>query len=224
MWCLPAEANGEFVYHMEDVLEVYQRPYDPQYPVVCMDETSKQLVGEVAQPLPLQPGQPACYDYEYTREGVNNLFMFFEPLAGQRFVTVTERRTKIDWAQAVRQLIDRHYPHAERIVLVMDNLNTHSLGSLYEAFSPAEAERIAKRLEIHPTPKHGSWLNMAEIELGILGRQCLDRRIPDPITLQRLVAGWQSTRNQRQVKADWQFTTADARIKLKRLYPSLHDC
>lgn len=167
MWCLPAKANGEFAYHMEDVLEVYQRPYDPRYPVVCMDETSKQLVAEVAQPLPLQPGQPACYDDEYTREGVNNLFMFFEPLAGQRFVTVTERRTKIDWAQVVRELVDRHYPKAERIVLVLDNLNTHSLGSLYEAFAPAEAERIAKRLDIHHTPKHGSWLNMAEIELGI---------------------------------------------------------
>jgi hypothetical protein len=224
MWCLPAEANGEFVYHMEDVLEVYQRPYDPRHPVVCMDETSKQLVGEVAQPLPLQPGQPAGYDYEYTREGVNNLFMFFEPLAGQRFVTVTERRTKIDWAQGVRDLVDRHYPKAERIVLVMDNLNTHSLGSLYEAFAPAEAERIARRLDIHHTPKHGSWLNMAEIELGILSRQCLDRRIPDPVTLQRSVALWQTKRNQRHVKTNWQFTTADARIKLKRLYPSIHDC
>lgn len=224
MWCLPAEANGEFVYHMEDVLEVYQRPYDPHHPLVCMDETSKQLVGEVAQPLPLQPGQPPCYDYEYTRKGVNNLFMFFEPLAGQRVVTVTERRTKVDWARAVRDLVDQHYPQAERITLVMDNLNTHSLGSLYEAFAPAEAQRLANRLDIHPTPKHGSWLNMAEIELGILSRQCLDRRIPDPLTLKRLVAAWQTKRNQRQVKVDWQFTTADARIKLKRLYPSIHDC
>jgi hypothetical protein len=224
MWCLPAEANGEFVYHMEDVLEVYQRPYDPQHPVVCMDETSKQLVGEVAQPLPLQPGQPACYDYEYTREGVSNLFMFFEPLAGLRFVKPTERRTKMDWAEAVRDLVDRHYPQAERITLVMDNLNTHSLGSLYEAFAPAEAQRIARRLDIHHTPKHGSWLNMAEIELGILNRQCLDRRIPDTPTLHRLVALWQTSRNQQQVKADWQFTTADARVKLKRLYPSIHDC
>lgn len=224
MWCLPAEANGEFVYHMEDVLEVYQRPYDRQHPVVCMDETSKQLVGEVTQPLPLQPGQPACYDYEYTREGVSNLFMFFEPLAGQRFVKATERRTKIDWAEAVRDLVDRHYPQAERITLVMDNLNTHSLGSLYEAFAPAEAQRIARRLDIHHTPKHGSWLNMAEIELGILSRQCLDRRIPDSPTLHRLVMVWETKRNQRQVKADWQFTTADARVKLKRLYPSIHDC
>ena len=224
MWCLPAEANGDFVYHMEDVLEVYQRPYDPQQPVVCMDETSKQLVGEVAQPLPLQPGRPACYDYEYTREGVSNLFMFCEPLAGQRFVKATERRTKIDWAYAVRDLVDRHYPQAERITLVMDNLNTHSLGSLYEAFGPAEAQRIARRLDIHHTPKHGSWLNMAEIELGILSRQCLDRRIPDSPTLHRLVTIWETKRNQRQVKVDWQFTTADARVKLKRLYPSIHDC
>ena len=201
MWCLPAEANGEFVYHMEDVLEVYQRPYDPQQPVVCMDETSKQLVGEVAQPLALQPGRPACYDYEYTREGVSNLFMFFEPLAGRRFVTATERRTKIDWADAVRDLVDPHYPQAERITLVMDNLNTHSLGSLYEAFAPAEAQRIARRLDIHHTPKHGSWLNMAEIELGILSRQCLDRRLPDALTLHRLVTIWQTKRNQRQVKS-----------------------
>lgn len=223
MWCLPAEADGEFVYHMEDVLEVYQRPYTSQYPMVCMDETSKQLVGEVAQPLRLQPGQPACYDYEYTREGVNNLFLFFEPLAGQRFVKVTERRTKVDWAQAVRDLVDLFYPQADRITLVMDNLNTHSPGSLYEAFEPAEAKRIADRLEIHRTPKHGSWLNMAEIEFGILSRQCLDRRIPDSLTLKRSVAAWQTTRNARRVKADWQFTTADARIKLKRLYPSIHD-
>lgn len=223
MWCLPALANGEFVYHMEDVLEVYQRPYEPQYPTVCMDETSKQLVGEVAQPLPLQAGHPACYDYEYIRNGVNNLFMFFEPLAGQRYVRVTERRTKMDWAYAVRELVDQYYPDAVRITLVMDNLNTHSLGSLYEAFEPAEAQRIARRLEIHYTPKHGSWLNMAEIELGVLNRQCLDRRIPDPATLQRYVAAWQTQRNQRQVKVDWQFTSPDARVKLKRLYPSIQD-
>lgn len=209
---------------MEDVLMVYHRPYNPQRPTVCMDETSKQLVGELRQALPLQAGHPACYDYEYVRNGVNNLFMFFEPLAGQRFVKVTEQRTKVDWAYAVRDLVDLHYPLAECITLVMDNLNTHSLGSLYQAFAPAEAQRIAARLEIHYTPKHGSWLNMAEIELGILSRQCLDRRIPDPTTLHRAVASWQSKRNQRQVKVDWQFTTADARVKLKRLYPSIHDC
>ena len=206
---------------MEDVLEVYQRPHDPQRPTVCMDETSKQLVGEVAQALPLQAGHPACYDYEYVRNGVNNLFMFFEPLAGQRYVKVTEQRTKVDWAYAVRDLVDLHYPDAERITLVMDNLNTHSPGSLYEAFEPAEAQRIADRLEIHHTPKHGSWLNMAEIELGVLSRQCLDRRIPDSVALQGYVAAWQTKRNQCQVKVDWQFTTADARIKLKQLYPSI---
>lgn len=208
---------------MEDVLEVYQRPYDPLHPTVCMDETSKQLVGEVAQPLPLQAGHPVCYDYEYVRNGVNNLFMFFEPLAGQRFVKVTKHRTKVDWAYAVRDLVDLHYPDAERITLVMDNLNTHSPGSLYEAFDPTEAQRIADRLEIHYTPKHGSWLNMAEIEFSVLSRQCLDRRIPDSVALQSCVAAWQTKRNQRQIKVDWQFTTADARIKLKRLYPSIHD-
>jgi len=221
MWCLPAQADGEFVYHMEDVLEVYQRPYDALHPTVCMDELSKQLVGEVAQPLPLEAGQPVRYDYEYVRQGVNNLFMFFEPLVGRRFIQVTEHRTKVDWAYAVRELVDVHYPEAETITLVMDNLNTHSLGALYEAFEPAEAKRIADRLEIHYTPKHGSWLNMAEIELSVLARQCLDRRIPDAALLKCSVAAWQTRRNQAQVKVDWRFTTADARIKLKRLYPSI---
>jgi DDE superfamily endonuclease len=223
MWCLPAQADGEFVYHMEAVLEVYQRPFDPLHPTICMDESSKQLVAEIAEPLPLEAGQPRRYDYEYSRNGVNNLFMFFEPLMGQRFVTVTEHRTKIDWANAVRDLVDRHYPDAERITLVLDNLNTHSLGSLYEAFEPAEAKRIADRLEIHHTPKHGSWLNMAELELGILARQCLDRRIPDSPTLKQCVGLWQAKRNQARVPVDWRFTTADARIKLKRLYPSIHE-
>ncbi len=222
MWCLPAQADGEFVYHMEDVLEVYQRPYDPLHPTVCMDELHKQLVGEVAQPLPLEAGQPARYDYEYARHGTSNLFMFFEPLVGQRFVKVTARRTKVDWAYAVRDLVDVYYPEAETITLVMDNLNTHSPGSLYEAFEPAEAKRIADRLEIHHTPKHGSWLNMAEIELGVLSKQCLDRRIPDQPTLTRCVALWQLERNSAQISVDWRFTTADARIKLKRLYPSIH--
>jgi hypothetical protein len=221
MWCLPAQADGEFVYHMEDVLAVYQHPYDPLHSTVCMDELSKQLVGEVAEPLPLKAGQPRRYDYEYVRHGVNNLFMFFEPLAGQRFVEVTDHRTKVDGAYAVRDLVDIHYPEAERITLVMDNLNTHSLGSLYEAFEPDEAQRIADRLALHYTPKHGSWLNMAEIELSVLARQCLDRRIPDAALLKRSVAAWQSRRNQAQAKVDWQFTTTDARIKLKRLYPSI---
>ncbi len=223
MWCIPAKADGEVVYHMEDVLEVYQRAYAPSHPTVCMDESNKQLVGESAEPLPLAPGQPPRYDYEYSRHGVNNLFMFFEPLAGQRFVKVTDHRTKIDWAYAVRDLVDVCYPDAQLITLVMDNLNTHSLGSLYEAFAPSEAKRIADRLEVHHTPKHGSWLNMAELELGILARQCLDRRIPDPSTLKHCVALWQTNRNQSQVTVDWQFTSADARIKLKHLYPSFHE-
>jgi len=223
MWCIPAKADGEFVCHMEDVLDVYQQPYDPRRPMVCMDELSKQLVGEVTPPLPLEPGQPARCDYEYERQGTANLFMFFEPLVGHRFVQVTDHRTKIDWAYAVRELVDVHYPEAERIILVMDNLNTHSLGSLYEAFEPTEAKRIADRLDVHHTPKHGSWLNMAEIELGVLSRQCLDRRIPNQSHLIQYVALWQSNRNQAQVKVDWRFTTADARIKLKRLYPSIHE-
>ena len=223
MGCIPAKADGEFVCHMEDVLDVYQQPYDPRRPMVCMDELSKQLVGEVTPPLPLEPGQPARCDYEYERQGTANLFMFFEPLVGHRFVQVTDHRTKIDWAYAVRELVDVHYPEAERIILVMDNLNTHSLGSLYEAFEPTEAKRIADRLDVHHTPKHGSWLNMAEIELGVLSRQCLDRRIPDQSHLIQYVALWQSNRNQAQVKVDWRFTTADARIKLKRLYPSIHE-
>ena len=223
MWCIPATANGEFVYHMEDVLEVYQRPYDPLHPTVCMDELSKQLVGEIAHPLPLEAGQPARYDYEYVRHGTSNVFMFFEPLAGQRFVTVTDHRTKIDWAYVVRDLVDVHYPDAATITLVMDNLNTHSPSSLYEAFEPAEAKRIADRLDIHHTPKHGSWLNMAEIELGVLSGQCLDRRISDSSILKRCVALWQSNRNHAQVTVNWRFTTADARIKLKRLYPSIHE-
>lgn len=223
MWCIPPEANGEFVYHMEDVLDVYERPYEALHPLVCMDELSKQLVGEIAYPLPLEPNQPPRYDYEYSRQGVSNLFMFFEPLLGRRFVKVTDQRTQIDWAYAVREMVDVFYPDAETITLVMDNLNTHVLGSLYEAFAPDEAKRIADRLEIHYTPKHGSWLNMAEIELGVLSAQCLDRRIPDQDTLKHCVALWQANRNQAQVTVDWRFTTADARIKLKRLYPSIHE-
>ena len=205
---------------MEDVLEVYTRPYDPQRPQVCMDETSKQLVGETRAPVPGAPGRPARHDYEYVRNGVANLFMFCEPLAGKRRVKVTERRTRIEWAQAVRELVDEGYPQADKVVLVMDQLNTHGPASLYEAFPPAEAKRIADKLEIHHTPKHGSWLNMAEIELGVLGRQCLDRRIENTATLRHQVGAWQVDRNTRTAKVDWRFTTADARIKLKRLYPS----
>ena len=206
---------------MEDVLDVYKRPYDPKRPNVCLDETSKQLIGETRTPVPACPGQPARYDYEYKRNGVANLFMMCEPLVGKRHVKVTERRTKIDWAYCVREMVDQIYPDAEQIVLVMDNLNTHNKSSLYEAFEPAEAKRIADKLEIHYTPKHGSWLDMAEIELGILARQCLSRRIDNMEQLKDEVAAWQAIRNTAEAKVNWRFTTEDARIKLKRLYPSI---
>jgi hypothetical protein len=206
---------------MEAVLEIYTRPCDARRPQVCMDEVSKQLVGETRLPIPAAPGAPEQYDYEYVRNGVANLFMFFEPLSGWRQVKVTERRTMVDWAVAIRELVDVHYPEAERIVLVMDNLNTHSIGSLYEAFPPQEARRLARKLEIHYTPKHGSWLNMAESELSILSRQCLHRRIPDPEKLANEVRAWQEQRNQATSRMIWRFTTADARIRLARLYPSL---
>jgi hypothetical protein len=206
---------------MEDVLEVYTRPYDPNRPVVCMDETSKQLMGETRVPQPAQRGRLQRYDYEYERHGVSNLFLLFEPLAARREVTVTDRRTSQDWAELMRQLVDEHYPEAEVITVVLDNLNTHTPASLYKTFEPAEARRIARRLEIHYTPKHGSWLNMAEVELSVLSRQCLDRRIPDQIVLAREVAAWQEERNQAEATVDWRFTTTDARLKLKKLYPSI---
>ena len=211
---------------MEDVLEVYKRPYDPQRPVVCVDEASKQLIGEVQTPVPAAPGQVAHYDYEYVRHGVANIFMIFEPLAGQRDVEVTDRRTKKDYAQCLRKISDDMYPDAQKIVLVQDNLNTHSPASLYEAFAPTEAKRLAERFEFHHTPKHGSprgWLNMAEIELGILSRQCLSRRIDHVDDLRREVQAWETTRDAAQTKANWQFTTTDARIKLRRLYPSIEE-
>ncbi len=207
---------------MEDVLEVYTRPYDPKRPQVCMDETSKQLLRDVREPLPVQPGQSARVDYEYEREGVVNLFLFCEPLAGQRWVDVTEHRTKADWAHQIQELVDRRYPEADCIVLVLDNLNTHTPAALYEAFPPAEAKRLADKLELHYTPKHGSWLNIAEIELSVLSRQCLDRRVPDCATLAAEVAAWEDRRNAAGGAVDWRFTTEDARVKLKRLYPSLH--
>lgn len=206
---------------MEDVLDVYCRPYDPKRPQVGMDEASRQLVGEARPPLPTRPGRPQQVDYEYEREGVANLFLFGEPLRGWRHVTVTDQRTRQDWAYAVKDLLDGCYPHAEQVVLVMDNLNTHSPASLYETFAPEEAKRLADRLEIHYTPKHASWLNMAEIELSVLSRQCLDRRIPDQATLAAEVAAWERDRNAAGGRVDWRFTTADARIKLKRLYPSI---
>jgi hypothetical protein len=208
---------------MEDVLEVYTRPYDPRRPLVCLDETSKQLLRDTrAGQLPA-PDRPARVDYEYEREGVVNLFLCCEPLAGRRWVDVTAQRTRRDWAQQIQQLVDAHYPDAERIVLIMDNLNVHTPGALYDTFPPAEAKRLADKLEIHHTPKHGSWLNIAEIELSVLSRQCLDRRVPDAATLVHEVAAWQDRRNASATPVDWRFTTADARIKLKRLYPSLQE-
>jgi hypothetical protein len=206
---------------MEDVLEVYKRPYDPRRPVVCLDETSKQLIGEVRTPVPGAPGQVAHYDSEYVRNGVANLFMISEPLAGKRDVEVTQRRTKKDYAQCLRKIADEMYPDAEVIVLVQDNLNTHSPASLYEAFEPQEAKRLADRFEFHYTPKHGSWLDMAEIELGILGRQCLARRIDNVQDLCREVNAWEVDRDAAATRVNWQFTTADARIKLRKLYPSI---
>lgn len=208
---------------MEDVLEVYHRPYDPACPVVCMDESSKQQIQEVRQPIPAAPGQPERYDTEYERNGVSNLFLFFEPLRGRRHLEVTDRRTAVDWAHQVRQLVDVHYPDAARITLVMDNLNTHTPASLYKAFPPAEAERIRQRLDIHYTPKHGSWLNMAEIEFSVLSRQCLDRRLPDQATLKQEIAAWEAARNAETTTMHWRFTTADARIKLRRLYPTIQN-
>jgi DDE superfamily endonuclease len=206
---------------MEDVLEVYHRPYDARRPLAALDEASKQLVGEVVQPLPPAPGQPERFDYEYVRNGTANRFMVSEPLLGWRAVQVTERRTARDFAEVLRWLVEEVHPEAEKVVLVLDNLNTHKVASLYEAFPPAQARRIAERLEIHHTPKHGSWLNVAEIELSVLTRQCLDRRIGSAAESEREVAAWQDDRNERAVEVRWRFTTADARIKLHRLYPSL---
>ena len=206
---------------MEDVLEVYQRPYAENEVLVCMDETSKQQVKETRVPRAARPGTPQVYDYEYERNGVSNMFMLFAPLEGWRRVEVTDRRTKVDWAHTIKKLVDEDYPDKECVVLVMDNLNTHHPASLYEAFAPAEARRIAERVEIHYTPKHGSWLNMAEIEIGVMARQCLDRRLPDQGTLRREVNAWQERRNQEAIRVSWRFTTEDARIKLKSLYPSI---
>jgi hypothetical protein len=208
---------------MEDVLEVYTRPYDPRRPLVCMDEIAKQLLRDTRAPLPPAGGRPARVDYEYERGGVVNCFLFCEPLRGQRWVDVTERRTKLDWAQQIRDLLDVRYPEAECIVLVLDNLNTHTPAALYDAFPPAEAKRLTEKLEVHYTPKHGSWLNIAEIELSVLSRQCLDRRVPDWGTLQREVAAWQQRRHAAATPVEWRLTTQGARIKLKRLYPSFQE-
>ena len=221
MWCIPPKQSAEFVYHMEDVLAVYCRPYDPQRPVVCLDETFKQLVGETREPLAARPGAVERYDYLSVRHGVASLFLACEPLAGWRHVAVTEHRRRGDWAGFVRDLLEGRYRDAERVVLIMDQLNTHAAASLYEAFPPGEARRLAERLEIHHTPKHGSWLNMAEIELSALGRQCLVRRIANQDTLRRKVEHWEQTRNAAQTQISWHFTTDQARIKLRTLYPSL---
>jgi DDE superfamily endonuclease len=218
---LPAGPSAEYVAAMEDVLEVYHRPYDPQRPMVCMDESNKQLIAEVRQPLPPKPGAVAKQDCEYERRGTANIFMAVEPLAGKRTVQVTDQRTRIDWARFIQYLLVTVYPEVTVLVLVMDNLNTHTIASLYEAFEPATARALAARLEIHYTPKHGSWLNMAETELSILCGQCLDRRIEDKKIMASEVGAWEQKRNAYQSKIDWQFSTADARIKLKRLYPSI---
>ena len=206
---------------MEEVLDIYKLPYDPKRPIVCMDESSKQLTKEVREPLPASPGQPLKYDTEYERNGTASIFMAFEPLQGLRYTKITKQRTQIDWAMYIKDLVDNHYSEAEQIIFVMDNLNTHHKASLYEAFEPAEAKRLADRFEIHYTPKHGSWLNMAEIELSHLNRQCLDRRIGERSVMTTEVEAWTKARNDKKIIADWQFTTADARIKLRRLYPSI---
>ena len=206
---------------MEDVLDVYKRPYNPAFPVVCFDETNRQLIEETRKAIPVRPGRVKRTDYEYRRRGVVNLFMMFEPLKARRHVKLTERRTRRDWAECIRDLVDVHYPEAEKIILVEDNLNTHTMGSLYEAFEPEEARRLAERLELHYTPKHGSWLNMAEIEIGVLSRQCLSQYIPEKDLMRTEVAAWEQKRNQANATVDWQFTTADARIKLKKLYPEI---
>jgi len=227
MWCIPPESDAEFVCAMEQVLSVYKRPYDPKRPVVCFDEKSKQLVGEIARPIPAAPGPGGrverC-DYEYVRHGTANLFMMVEPLRGWRKVNVTTRRTKLDFAAQMKELVDVHYPQATRITAVMDNLNTHRLSCLYEAFEPGEARRLIERIEVVHTPKHGSWLNMAECELSVLEKQALGDRVGDEVELHQRVRMWNDDRDARTCKIDWQFTTADARVKLRRLYPKITMC
>jgi hypothetical protein len=222
MWCIPPQQDAAFVAQMEQVLEVYKRPYDPRRPVVGMDEQSKQLISEVIQPVPPAPGRDERVDYEYVREGQCTVWMFVEPLAGWRSVRTSDRRTGVDWAHQMRQLVDdRRYTSAERITLVCDNLNTHTLASLYQAFDPAEALRVAQKLELVYTPKHGSWLNVAEPELSVLTRQCLDRRIATRNEIGQQARTWMRRRNRKQTGVDWHFTTTNARIKLKRLYPKI---
>ena len=221
MWCIPPDANAEFVCAMENVLAVYKRPFDAAQPVVCFDEKSKQLVGEICTPIAAAPGRVACHDYEYVRNGTANVFLMVEPLRGWRHVNVTSRRTKLDFAQQMKELIEVHYPKAERVTLVMDNLNTHRLSCLYEAFPPDQARRLIEKIEVVHTPKHGSGLNMAECELSVLEKQCLGERVGDEATLRERIAIWNQDRNTRSKTITWQFQTADARIKLRRLYPQI---
>lgn len=222
MWKIPPKANATFVAQMEDVLDVYGRPRNPTRPRVCVDESNKEQHREVILPEPMVPGHPVRQESTYERHGVSNLFMFFAPLENWRQVQVTDRRTASDCAQCLRELVDTYFPEAERMVLVLDNRNTHTAAALYATFPPADAKRIWDRLEVHYTPKHGSWLNMAEIELSVLRRQCLDRRIPDQETLRRETAAWVKRRNTAQATIDWHFTMDDARVKLKKLYPTLN--
>jgi hypothetical protein len=221
-WVIP-RVGAKFVWRMEDVLDEYARPYDPKRPQVCFDEMLFQLIADTRKPLPPKPGQPERFDYEYKRNGTRNLFVFFQPLAGRRHVLITERRAKIDYAHAMRYLVDELFPEADAVVVVQDNLNTHTPAALYEAFEPAEAKRILNRLEFHYTPEHGSWLNMVEIELSILSEQCLDDRIPDEQSLRREVEAWEAERNAQQATVNWRFSTSDARVKLERLYPNLSE-
>lgn len=220
---IPPEQNAAFVCQMESVLEVYQRRYHEDFPVVCLDEATKQLVKETVEPVAARPGSPERADYPYERNGTANLFLLCEPMSGWRHVEVTHRRTAIDYAHLLQHLVDDHFPDALVITVVQDKLNTHDPASLYKAFEPTEARRILQRLEFCYTPKHGSWLNMAEIELSILARQCLNRRIPEFEQLQTEVTAWMQERNQKQTWIDWRFTTEDARVKLKRLYPSINN-
>ena len=218
-WCIPPKADAAFVCNMEDVLEVYKQPYNPKRPLICIDEMPKQLLMDTREPLPMLPGKPERSDYEYKRGGVADLFMVFEPLAGKRHIEIRDQRRRIEWAEVMQIVSDVLYPEAEKIVVVLDNLNTHVLAAFYLAFEPQEARRLVERFELHYTPKHGSWLNMAEIELSALVRQCLGRRIPDKAILIREVKAWEDQRNSEVVKVHWQFTTADARTKLRSLYP-----
>ncbi len=220
-WVIPPKESSSFVAHMEQVLDVYKRPYSTSNPVICMDESPKQLIKEMRIPLEMKSGREARVDYEYERCGVCNIFMACEPLVGKRFVEITQRKTKKDWANFIKELSDLHYPDADKITLVMDNLNTHQPSSLYETFSPAEAKRLWDRFEFVYTPKHGSWLNIAEIELNVLHSQCLNRRLDKVEDVTREVKAWQHSRNNLNAKVNWQFKTQDARVKLKKLYPSI---